>query len=301
MKLFGRPIKTVPTRRKSKLPPVKLVRRPDWRTLGLWMLFIPVSGAIALFWEPLSDPENFSQMTQTLSSRSEPILDAIAPYVQNVKDNLASLAQTDPIQTESVVESSSSPAPTSKPAQPTAGTEDLSDLSLEEIERELQRLSVPLSPISKPRKGKSKSASKTAPVSVPHPLLSEDPYNLNKISKPQTANGEESATPYLTYPSLNSENANSTNVPNSTTSTGFSSPAAIPFESSTSTSSSSFSPPPLHPTLLPTQKVDRSNTDSQPQFGSGRLYPFSVNSSANSTAPLPSVRPRGYGLVREPE
>ncbi|MDJ1183831.1 hypothetical protein [Roseofilum casamattae] len=297
MKLFGRPIKTVSTRRKSKLPPVKLVRRPNWRTLGLWMVFVPVSGAIAVFWEPLTDPENLSQITQTLSSRSEPILEAIAPYVQNMKDNLASLAKTDPIQTESVVENSSSPAPKPKPARPTPATEDLSELSLEEIERELQRLSVPLSPTSKPRKAKSKSGPKTTPVSVPHPLLSDDLYNLNGISKPETANAEESATPYLTYPSLNSANSGD--------GTQFSSPAATPFSSSTPTNSSSLSPSPLNRSLLPGQNVDGSDTESRPQLGSGRMYPFSVNSSINpkakSTSPLPSVRPRGYGLVREPE
>jgi len=305
MKRSHRPTRKVSTPKWGQLSRIK------WRRAGLWWVFIPLSGAIAIFWKPMANPDILHEMGDNISTNVQTLLNPITPYLNSLQDTLDRAQNIDPVQPFLARSEDNQDQDSSLPTQ----SDQLSDselqevmatLSLEEIGEEIDSLSPPslsisldISPSTNNDKDKNQNNS---PLSATHPLVSSVPYWSRKPAQPEP---QATPSPYRTVTSiLNPDKEEevesaSSNLPSSRSSlftsdltTNVTSNPQLP-----QTSLSRYSPPkPFPPSSEPRS------------FGYSRLSPF-LNTDSESTAPNPfqpkpqftapsgSIRPRGYGLI----
>ncbi|MDJ1168229.1 hypothetical protein PMG71_02155 [Roseofilum sp. BLCC_M154] len=304
------------------IPKWGLLSSINWRRGGLWWVFIPLSGAIAIFWKPMANPDTLNQMGNNISSNLQTLLSPITPYINTLQDTLERVQNIDPVQPSLARPEESEEFDSTLPT----GSDILSDselqqviaaLSLEEIGQEIESLSPPSLSVSfdlSPSTPKGKNQKKS-PLSASHPLVSSVPYWSRKPAQPEPEENKDNSNSYL-YPTVTSilnpdkdeqvESVDS-NLPTYTSSiftpnlttkvtTKVTSSPQLP-----QTSLSRYSPP-----QIPTSS---SASPSEPRsFGYSRLSPFvntdneltppnPFNPQPQFTAPSGSIRPRGYGLI----
>lgn len=292
----------------------------SWRRGGLWWVFIPLSGAIAIFWKPMANPDTLNQMGNNISSNLQTLLSPITPYLNTLQDTLERVQNIDPVQPSLARQEESEEFDSTLPT----GSDILSDselqqviatLSLEEIGQEIESLSPPtlsvsfdLSPSTKKGKNEKKS-----PLSASHPLVSSVPYWSRKPAQPEPEENKDNNYLYPTVTSILNPDKNKevesvdSNLPTYTSS--IFTPNLTPNATSKVTSNPQLPPTSLSRYSPPQIPTSSSTSPSETQsFGYSRLSPFvntnneltppnPLNPQPQFTAPSGSIRPRGYGLI----
>lgn len=297
-------------------PKLGLLSSINWRRGGLWWVFIPLSGAIAIFWKPMANPDTLHQMGTNISTNIQTLLSPVTPYINTLRDTLERAQAIDPVQPSLARPEETQESDSTLPT----GSDILSDselqqvmaaLSLEEIGQEIDSLSPPslsvsfdLSPSTKKGKNQKKS-----PLSASHPLVSSVPYWSRKPAQPEPEENNNNNYLYPTVTSILNPDKNEevesvdSNLPTYTSNlftpnltANVTSKPQLP-----QTSLSRYSPPQIPTSSSTSPSEDRS-------FGYSRLSPF-LNTNSESappnpfnpqpqfTAPSGSIRPRGYGLI----
>ncbi|MDJ1180519.1 hypothetical protein PJF56_16785 [Roseofilum sp. BLCC_M91] len=308
--------------RKLSTPKRGLLSSINWRRAGLWWVFIPLSGAIAIFWKPMANPDTLHQMGDNISTNLQTLLSPITPYINSLQETLQRAQTIDPVQPSLARQEGDRDTDSTLPT----GSDLLSDselkqvmaaLSLEEIGEEIDSLSSPslsaplsisldLSPSGK--KGKKGNNQKKSPLSASHPLVSSVPYWSRKPAQPEP---EDNHSLYPTVTSILNSRTNDEveSVPSTLPTYGSSLLTSEITSNVTSnpqlpqTSLSRYSPPQTH-----SSPSSSSSSSERRSFGYSRLSPFINNNSESTapnslnpqpqfTAPSGSIRPRGYGLI----
>lgn len=298
------------------IPKWGLLSSINWRRGGLWWVFIPLSGAIAIFWKPMANPDTLNQMGNNISSNLQTLLSPITPYLNTLQDTLERVQNIDPVQPSLARQEESEEFDSTLPT----GSDILSDselqqviaaLSLEEIGQEIESLSPPSLSVSfdlSPSTPKGKNEKKS-PLSASHPLVSSVPYWSRKPAQPEPEENKDNNYLYPTVTSIlnpdKDEQVESvdSNLPTYTSS--IFTPNLTPKVTTKVTSSPQLPQTSLSRYSPPQIPTSSSETRS---FGYSRLSPFvntnneltppnPFNPQPQFTAPSGSIRPRGYGLI----
>ncbi|MDJ1173288.1 hypothetical protein [Roseofilum capinflatum] len=314
MKRSHRPTRKLSTSKWVSLPSI------NWRRGGLWWVFIPLSGAIAIFWKPMANPDTLHEMGNNISTNVQTLLSPVTPYLNSLQDTLQRAQTIDPVQPslarQEEPQASDSTLPTRSDSLSDSELQQvMAALSLEELGEEIDSLSSPdlSSPISldlspSRKKGKKGNTQNKSPLSASHPLVSSVPYWSRKPAQPEP---EDNTSLYPTVTSILNSGKNDQIE---------SVPSTLPTYSSglltSDLTSNVTSNPQLPQTSLsrysPPKTLSSGSSSSSPSegrsFGYSRLSPF-LNHKSESTAPNPlnpqpqftapsgSIRPRGYGLI----
>ncbi len=347
-------------------------QQSSWSSVGLWLVFLPLSGAIAIFWKPITHPEAIHQITRNVSTNLQTLLSPLTPHFQALRENLKETwesAQTlDPAQ-PSLEVTEPFPSPLSltdeilreaqvahsdrTQSETLVGTNGIRP-SLAEIDQEL-RLYTSLPSLSQsfpssggarggsgvvsPSNPRKKTKSKDKP-SVHHPLLSSLPSQSTAQKSTSVFFPSSGGAGVVT--SVSASLSTSTREEKDSISAQFPiyssvappllppAPASNPLESSLQTyslfgkSNQDTKTPNWATTTSRTTGVHSDRTQSErlsptSGYGSSRLYPFAVPPSpvptpsfsdrtqsetssrigASAAIPSASIRPRGYGVMKE--
>ncbi|MBP0029386.1 hypothetical protein [Roseofilum sp. Guam] len=290
--------------------------RIKWRRGGLWWVFIPLSGAIAIFWKPIANPDTLNQMGTNISTNVQTFLSPLTPYINDLKDTLERAQTIDPVQPslaqpEENGDTGSLSSTQSDLLSDSELQQIIAALSLEEIGEEINTLSSPSlsAPVSLDF-SPSGNKEKKSPLSASHPLVSSVPYWSQKPAQPEP---EEILSVSPTFSS--SLTPTTGEIVESVTQN-------LPTDGSRVFGSNLTSTRQLPKTTLPNNtpqttlngnsssgNLPSSSVSETRSFGYSRLSPF-VDTSPESTpsnpftpqtqftAPAGSIRPRGYGLIQ---